>query len=116
MFPDPRASDVEARGRQIFAEDSVGEGALQLRLPRVKVFSRVSVHRLIVTPMEVVIADGVPDQTAPQAPCMGPGARTITASSAATLSIPVNSDVERTSGFARVRAKLTVNTCATYTG
>ncbi|EPQ80394.1 hypothetical protein MMEU_0919 [Mycobacterium marinum str. Europe] len=47
---------------------------------------------------------------------MGPGARTITASSAATLSIPVISDVERTSGFARVRAKLTVNTCATHTG
>ncbi|COW40481.1 Uncharacterised protein [Mycobacterium tuberculosis] len=57
-----------------------------------------------------------PTRPLPTPACIDPGARTMTASDAATLSIPVNFDCARGSGFARTRARLTDNTCATRTG
>lgn len=88
---------------------------MKLGFPRVEVFSRIRIDGLIITAMELRVADGVANQAAADTR-IDPGARTMTASDAATLSIPVNFDCARGSGFARTRARLTDNTCATRTG
>src|ERR1700677_3054662 len=54
-----------------------------------------------------------PTSPLPRPPCIDPGARTMTASGAATLSMPVDFDCARGSGFVRTRAKLTDKTLAT---
>lgn len=89
---------------------------MKLGFPRVEVFSRIRIDGLIITAMELRVADGVANQAAADTRIIDPGARTMTASDAATLSIPVNFDCARGSGFARTRARLTDNTCATRTG
>src|SRR5580693_1703688 len=49
----------------------------------------------------------------PRPPCIDPVPPTMTASGAATLSMPVDVDCARGSGFVRTRAKLTDKTLAT---
>src|SRR6516225_6177335 len=54
-----------------------------------------------------------PTSPLPTPPCMGPGARTMTGSVTATLSMPVTFDIPFGSGFVRTRATLTDKTVAT---
>src|SRR5262249_23522568 len=63
---DDRAVDVDTLGRQVLAEQPVGEPAAQPRLPPVVVLPRVRVDGLVVAPVVLDVENLVTDQATVQ--------------------------------------------------